>query len=142
MNWPGGTWRPAWNANVYLDTDVILALLKVEDWLKSAVDLDAIDAPVTSTATAIEVQYVMQNVWSRERLASAHAAIVEEGVDLVPLTAEDVGKGGELRKKYIQVGVFDSIHLGTAWTRDEAIVSTDTLFPSIEEVDSVDPRTL
>jgi hypothetical protein len=45
---------------VYLDTDPVLAVLKTDDWLASVVDLETIDSPKTSVATAIEVQYVME----------------------------------------------------------------------------------
>lgn len=125
---------------MYLDTDVILALIKDDDWLASSVDVDVLDGPVTSTATAMEVQYAMQDEWPRERLVAAATAIVGAGVELVPLTGEDVEAAGTLRERYVRLGVFDAVHLGTAWNRDLPIVSTDTLYPSIEEVRHVDPR--
>lgn len=127
---------------MYLDTDVILASIKDDDWLASEVDLASIDEPVTSTATTMEVQYVMQDEWPRERLAAAATDIDETGVELVPLTEEDVRAAGTLRDRYARVGVFDSVHLAGAWTRDVPIVSTDTLYPSIEEVEHIDPREL
>lgn len=127
---------------MYLDTDTILARLKVEDWLSSDVDLGAIPNPITSVATAVEVQYVMQTEWDRADLATAYAAIEGEGVELVDLTREDIETAGMFRKRYDRVGVFDSIHLGAAHARGEAIVSTDTLFPEIEEIDHYDPRDL
>ena len=42
----------------------------------------------------------------------------------------------------VTVNVFDAVYLGTAKCHDEAIVSTDTLYPDINEVDSLDPRDL
>lgn len=125
---------------MYLDTDVILAAIKDEDWLASEVDIDTIDEPVTSTSTAMEVQYVMQDIWPRERLVVAHVAISDADVDFVPLTVEDIRAAGTLRDRHNRVGIFDSIHLGTAWNRDLPILSTDTLYPTIEEVEHVDPR--
>ncbi|MFB6134430.1 MAG: type II toxin-antitoxin system VapC family toxin [Halanaeroarchaeum sp.] len=125
---------------MYLDTDVILALLKVDDWLTSEVDRDGLRDPITSTATAIELQYVMQDEWERDRLAKTHVAIAEEGIDLVPLTSEDIEAAGSFRESYEEVGVFDSIHLGVAHAREEPIVSTDTLYPDIHEVEHLDPR--
>lgn len=127
---------------MYLDTDIILALLKPDDWLASAVDLSALETPTTSVATAIEVQYVMEDEWSRAQLARAHDTIADEGIDLVPLTTDVMDLAGDLRVAYSKVNVFDGVHLGTTLTVEEPIVSTDTLYPEINEVDHIDPRNL
>jgi len=92
---------------MYLDTDAVLARLKVKDWLKSFVSPDALENPVTSTSTVIEIQYVMENNWNRERLGQVSSEIEDEGIELVPLTTKDIKKAGELRKKYGALGVFD-----------------------------------
>ena len=136
------TFGSGWTGSVYLDTDVILALLKVDDWLASQVDPATLAEPKTSVATAIEVQYVMEDEWNRDRLSTVHDAIVDEGVDLVPLTTDVMDEAGTLRRSYARVNVFDAVHLGTAKYHDEAIVSTDTLYPDIDEVDNLDPRDL
>jgi hypothetical protein len=56
---------------VYLDLDVILAELKADDWLASDVDINSIEDPKTSVATSIELQYVMEDEWDRDRVARA-----------------------------------------------------------------------
>ena len=129
-----------WSENVYLDTDIVLALLKVDDWLTPVVNSVDFISPKTSVATAIEVQYVMENEWERTRLTKVHRAIADEGIDLVPLTTDAMDEAGKLRSAYNRVNVFDGVHLGVARTLDEPIVSTDTLYPDIEEIDHVDPR--
>jgi len=116
--------------------------VEVDDWLASQVDPATLAEPETSVATAIEVQYVMEDEWDRDRLSRVHDAISEEGVDLVPLTTDVMDEAGTLRQSYARVNVFDAIHLGTANCHDEAIVSTDTLYPDINEVDNLDPRDL
>ena len=65
---------------MYFDTDVILALLKADDWLRPMVN------------------------------------------------------------KYDRLNFFDAIHLGTAQVLGEVTVSTDTLYPSIADIESIDPR--
>ena len=127
---------------MYLDTDAVLARLKVEDWLRSFVSPDVLESPVTSTATAIEVQYVMQDDWDRGRLTGVSKDIADEGIELLPLTRENVEASEELRDRYDALGIFDAIHLGVAWTNDEPIVSTDTLYPDIKEIEHIDPREL
>lgn len=125
---------------MYLDTDVILAALKVDDWLKSDVDIDAIEEPVTCTATVIELQDVMQDEWRRERVTSVAGEVAGAGVELIPLTVPGIVTAGDLRQRYESLGVFDSVHLGAAITHGESIVSTDTLYPETEEIEHADPR--
>lgn len=127
---------------MYLDTDPVLALLKPDDWLASSVDLESLEAPKTSVATAIEVQYVMEETWDRDRLADAHREITAEGIELAPLTANAMDAAGDLRRQYSSLNVFDAVHLGTAETLEEPIVSTDTLYPDIDEGEHIDPRDL
>jgi hypothetical protein len=38
--------------------------------------------------------------------------------------------------------VFDGVHLGSVAVPDEPIVSTDTLYPKIPEIEHIDPRDL
>ena len=127
---------------MYLDLDVILAELKVDDWLASDVDIDAIEDPKTSVATAIELQYVMEDEWGRDRLARAHREIASQNVELVGLTADALEQAANLRVQYEALNVFDGVHLGSASALDEPIVSTDTLYPEIPEIEHVDPREL
>jgi predicted nucleic acid-binding protein len=136
------TSKNAWSESVYLDTDPVLALLKTDDWLASVIDLETIDSPKTSVATAIEVQYVMEDTWSRDQLSNSHVEIATEGIELVPLTVDVMDAAGELRREYDSLNVFDAVHLGTAYTLNEPIVSTDTLYPDIAEVEHIDPRDL
>lgn len=125
---------------MYLDVDVLLAELKADDWLTSAVEIAAIDQPKTSIASVIEIQYAMEDDWDRERLATVHESITAAGIETVPLTSDEAAAAADLRVRYDAVNVFDAVHLGTAAVLDERIVSTDTLYPRIEEVDHVDPR--
>ena len=125
---------------MYLDTDVLLAFLKRDDWLKSAVDRDALEDPVTSTATVIEIYYVLGDEWSAVQLADVRARVETQGVGFVPLTPQHMDATGRLRTKYDRLGVFDAVHLGVALTEGEPIVSTDTLYPEIDEVAHLDPR--
>lgn len=127
---------------MYLDLDVILAELKADDWLASDVDIDSIEDPKTSVATGIELQYVMEDAWDRHRVVGAHQEITEKNIELVPLTSDALAAAADLRAQYDALNVFDGVHLGSAAVLDEPIVSTDTLFPEISEVEHIDPRNL
>ena len=135
--WPNGC-----SGSVYLDLDVILAELKADDWLSSVVDIDAIDEPKTSVATGIELQYVMEDEWRRERVVRAHDEILDCDIELVPLDPDELDAAAALRAQYDALNVFDGVHLGSAQVLDEPIVSTDTLFPEIPEIEHIDPRNL
>jgi len=49
---------------------------------------------------------------------------------------------GKLRRTYSSLNVFDAVHLGTAYTLEEPIVSTETLSPDSTDVEHIDPRDL
>jgi hypothetical protein len=134
--------RSGWTANVYLDTDVVLAVLKADDWLSSSVDIRTLNDPKTSVSTCIEVQYAMEDEWDRERVTTVYKALTQAGIGLVPLEAEHIAAGGTLQRRYDRLNLFDAVHLGNADVIGETLVSTDTLYPSIEEVETVDPREL
>lgn len=127
---------------MYLDTDVVLGLLKVEDWLGPATRHADLDDPKTSILTAVEVQLVMFDEWSRSALAGVATSIEDEGIELLPLTRVAFAAGSDLLPIYPALNVFDAIHVGHAVALSEPIVSTDTLYPEIEEVDHLDPRAL
>jgi hypothetical protein len=134
--------KSGWTENVYLDLDVILAELKADDWLASDVDIDSIEEPKTSAATGIELQYVMEDEWDRDRVVRAHQEIAGTNIELVPLTSDVLDAAADLRAQYEALNVFDGVHLGSAAVLDEPIVSTDTLFPEIPEIEHIDPRDL
>jgi predicted nucleic acid-binding protein len=90
------------------------------------------------------------NVSTNERTAE-HAEMSKNGwiekithrnIELVPLTSDAVDAAADLREQYEALNVFDGVYLGSAAALDEPIVSTDTLFPEISEVEHVDPRQL
>jgi hypothetical protein len=136
------TSKSGWIENVYLDLDIILAELKADDWLASDVDIEAVDDPQTSVATGIELQYVMEDEWDRDRVVRAHQEIATLNIELVPLTADVLDAAADLRSQHEALNVFDGVHLGSASVHDEPIVSTDTLFPEIPEINHIDPRDL
>lgn len=127
---------------MYLDTDVLLALLKADDWLQTAAREATFDVPKTSIITAVEIQLVLFESWSRSELAEVCESIEDEGVEVDPLTVDIFEAGSELLTTYPELNVFDAIHVGHARTLDEPLVSTDTLYPEIEEIDHLDPREL
>lgn len=136
------TYGNGWSGNVSLDLDVILAELRPDDWLASAVSLDRIDDAKTSVATGIELGYAMEDVWDRPRLTSAHRESTDLGITFVPPESDALDAAETPRDRYDRLNVFDGVHLGTARVLGESIISTDSLFGDISEVSTVDPRTI
>lgn len=127
---------------MYLDTDILLAMLKPEDWLQTPVTEAEFDDPKTAVITAVEIQLVMFDTWSRSQLADVLTQIEAEDIDLLPLTPDAFQAGADLLPAYTSLNVFDAIHVGHARTLDEPLVSTDTLYPRIDEIEHLDPRDL
>lgn len=71
-----------------------------------------------------------------------HERLSDENIRLVPLRRDHLAVGTALQREYDRLNVFDAVHLGVASVLDDPIVSTDTLYPDIEEIEHVDPREL
>lgn len=127
---------------MYLDTDIVLSQIKGSDWLAPVVEQCTFDDPKTSTATVIEAQFVLETDWSRDRLAGVADSIRGESIELVALTTDDLTTASDLFANYPRLNVFDTVQLGAALARSEPIVSTDRVFPTISEVEVLDPRDL
>jgi len=129
---------------MYLDTDVILALIKPEDWLKAYVEIgleEIKEEKVTSLITVIECEIVLMREYSRELAISAFEEIKKKGIKLLPISVDAIEESTKLQKKYPKLNIFDSVHLANAISRREEILSTDSLFDEIEGVKRIDPRT-
>ena len=127
---------------MYLDTDIILALTKKEDWLKKHVPLSKLKSAKTSVLTIIEAKIVLEREYGREEALAVLAYVRKLGIELLPLDTRVLEKSQYLQEKYPQLHIFDAVHAGFAFVYKELLVSTDTLFPQIEEIDCRDPREL
>ena len=127
---------------MYLDTDVILALIKEEDWLKELINFKKIKNPQTSTLTLIEVRLVLTREISRKDALDSLSKIKNLGVKIIPLDIKIVEESNNLMKKYDSLGIFDSIHAACTILKNEVIISTDTVYKEISELSSQDPRSL
>lgn len=125
---------------MYLDTDIILALIKKEDWLKKYVSgLDLKEAK-TSTFTIIEARIVLEREYSREEANSALKKIKDFKIEIVSVDEKTLLKSQELIEKYHTLGIFDSIHVASAIVNKEKLVSTDNIFSEISEIIQINPR--
>lgn len=84
----------------------------------------------------------MKDEWDRDRVVRAHQEIASQNIELVPLISGALDAAADLQTQYDALNVFDGMYLGGAAVLDEPIVSTDTLFPEIPEIEHIDPRNL
>lgn len=126
---------------MYLDTDIILALIKEEDWLKEHVKKLKLNGAKTSAITIIEARIVLDREYSRIKAIETLDKIKNLKIEIIPLDEEILNKSQELIKKYLKLGTFDSIHASTAIVKDMELISTDNFFEQISELKSKDPRT-
>ena len=125
---------------MYLDTDVILAVLKEDDWLQSKVNLEKMEKPKTSAITVTEIQLVYED-WNH-RFNDINQKLRDLGIEILEISPQTINESSKLQKKYSKLNVFDSIHLAHAKQQETRIISTDTLYPEIKEVENKDPRSI
>lgn len=127
---------------MYLDTDVILAFVKEEDWLKKHISLNNISNPKTSTFTIIEAEIVLDREYERGVALQILPKIQNRDIHLLPLTEKIVSTGRDMLAKYAKLNVFDAIHVAFSFSFEEILISTDTIFNRVKEVQNKDPRRL
>ena len=126
---------------MYLDTDMILALIKKDDWLKPFVNLKKIRNPVISAAVLIELELVINREYGRDKVEEFFKEIKNLKIKSEPVTSDVIYKSAELMKKY-SMTTFDAIHASYCILNKEKILSSDTVFDSIKDIERVDPREL
>lgn len=127
---------------MYLDTDIILALIKEEDWLKEKVKKIQVQNAKTSALTIIEARLVLEREYSRIESTNALDKIKKQAIEITIVDKKVIEKSQELMQQYPNIGIFDSIHAATALILNEKMVSTDHIFHQIVELSVKDPRTI
>ena len=125
---------------MYLDTDIILALIKDEDWLKEHVDLKQMQPAKTSVFTVIEAELVLLREYSRNDAIAVLDKLKTLKIEILPVTEPIIKQSQKLLSQYSELNIFDSIHVACAVVNDELIVSTDTVFQNILGLKRKDPR--
>ncbi|MBS7251528.1 MAG: PIN domain-containing protein [Candidatus Freyarchaeota archaeon] len=63
-------------------------------------------------------------------------------LDEKTLTSEIILKASELRGKIAGLTYFDSLHASTALLNDKKIISTDTIYDKVKEIERITPQKL
>jgi predicted nucleic acid-binding protein len=127
---------------MYLDTDIILALIKDEDWLKPHINLKRIKNPTTSVFAIIEAEIVLLREYGKEHVFPILNNIKSKKVKIISLDEKILKKALEMLKKYERLNIFDSVHAAYSIIKNDKIISTDNIFDEIEEIERIDPRSI
>lgn len=125
---------------MYLDTDIILAIIKKEDWLKKYVSFKKIKSPKTSVLNVLEARLVLVREYSRKDAIDAFKKIKEKRIQILEIDEKIIKKSQELMEKYSSLNMFDAVHAASAIINNEVLLSTDSVFDLIQEVNKADPR--
>ena len=126
---------------MYLDTDMVLALIKKDDWLKPFVNLKKINNPVISAAVLIELELVINREYGKDKVEGLIKEVKNLKIKSEPISSDVIYKSAELMKKY-NMTTFDAIHASYCILNKEKILSSDTIFDSIKDIKRIDPREL
>ncbi len=125
---------------MYLDTDIVLAITKENDWLKPKVDLRKIKNPKTSVFTVIEAEIVLLREYSRKDAIGILEKVSGKGIKTIDFTNSVMKKSNEFLSRYDKLNIFDSVHAAFSFVLKEEILSTDAIFDEIKEIKRIDPR--
>ena len=125
---------------MYLDTDILLSLIKKEDWIKPYVDLKKIQNPKTSVFAIIEAELVVSREYGRKDALKVMDNISKNKIKVVNFTEEILRKSIEFMEEYEKLNIFDSVHAAFSFVLKEKIISTDSVFDSLKEIEKIDPR--
>lgn len=125
---------------MYLDTDILYALMKKDDHLKPLAlsILKRNEAKYTSAVTLLELEIVVK----RELGDSFSLSIVDWLRRLVPdlkvveFTADDFQKSLYLRQTH-GLGIFDAVHAAVCLRKDGLMASSDHIFDRISGIKRV-----
>jgi hypothetical protein len=89
--------------------------------------------------TLVEARIVLLRTEERSKVFDLVERISKIGIDIIPYGPDIDNISMILMRKYQFLNTFDSIHIATAMITSNEILSTDHIFPKIEEVEVINP---
>jgi len=136
-----------------IETDMLYAYVKKEDWLKSTatpiitrISKGEFGIVYASRESLHEIYYVSkeEGVSTDELLARGAALTAIENLAFLETTFEIDLLALALISQYGLTSIFDAYYVATALNQveDHTIISTDTIFDKIPSVKRIDPRNI
>ena len=127
---------------MYLDTDILLAVVKPEDWLKPHINLKKFSELKTSVFAIVEAELILEREYGRNETTALLEKIKKAKIKIESITEAVIEKNLEFLQNYPKLTIFDSVHAGFCYTHGEKILSTDHIYDSVKEIERIDPRNL
>ncbi|MBI4450808.1 PIN domain-containing protein [Candidatus Woesearchaeota archaeon] len=124
---------------MYLDTDVLLALLKDRDWLKPHISQKLLHGASTSVLNILEAEIVMQREGERDTVLAVGPAVRRHHIAVLPVDDATMILSEELLAAHETLSLFDSVHAALCLRRKLTMYSTDHIYDALG-VPRVDPR--
>ena len=128
---------------MYLDTDITMALIGLDDFLLEKLEPDMFENSKTSVITIFEIHDILKEMDTDLNIHNIYRMIKEKNIELLPLTPEILEISFKLLDKYNDLILFDSkhaIHAAYCVDLEETILSTDSLFKKIGEIKFKNPK--
>ncbi len=127
---------------MYLDTDITMALIGLDDILLGKLELDNRENLKTSIMTVFEIKDIVSEMDSDLELREIYKKIQNENIELLPFTSEILKLAIKLLDEYNELILFDTQHAINAAHCihiNETILSTDTLYKKIGDLKLKNP---
>ncbi|MFH1200054.1 MAG: PIN domain-containing protein [Candidatus Micrarchaeota archaeon] len=119
---------------MYLDVDVLYALVKEKDFHKEYAEriTATAGAKVTSCVSLLELEIVVKRELGDEKSMEIDRWVrrLVPGIDIAEFTEKQFAKSLELRKKY-GLGIFDAVHAAVCLEKGGQMASTDHAFDRV-----------
>ncbi len=119
---------------MYLDVDVLYALLKEKDFHREYAERIASSkgGKVTSSVSLLELEIVVKRELGDEKSLEIDewARKIVPGISILAFTEKQFKKSLELRKKF-GLGIFDSVHAAVCLEKGGQMASTDRAFDRV-----------
>jgi|SRR3989344_6974444 len=126
---------------MYIESDLLYAYLKQEDWLKkySLLVLKKFKV-VTSVITITELEIVSKRDFGNNFANSVLENLQKiKNLNFIDLDVKILEKSVDLRKRF-ELNIFDALHAASAIISKKDIISTDKIFDKVENLKRIDPR--
>ena len=130
---------------MYIDTDVTMALIGLDDNLLDIIDLSKMKNLKTSVMTIFEIRDILSEMNINKDIKEILDFIKKEDIEILPLDEEVLLKSIELLYKHKNLILFDinhAIHASHCILIKETIYSTDSIYKRIGDIKYKNPKKL
>lgn len=130
---------------MYIDTDITMALIGLDDALFTKINLDEINNKKTSIMTIFEIKDILSEMDISKDIKEIFYLMKKEKIEILPLTIDVLQKSIELLNKYDRLILLDlrhAVHASHCILLKETMFSTDPIYNRMGEIKYKNPEGL